>query len=259
MSGLGERTVTVNGHACRVWEKGDGPAVGYLAGIGGLPSWTPFLDRLSETRRVIVPSLPGFPGGAGHDLLDSQLDWLLAVRDLLQTAGLDGQDMIGASVGGALLADAAALWPSTGRLVLIAPLGLFEATDPVADIFAQRPGEAAGLLCNGPDNFTRLSAVPDGEDAAEWSIMQTRASEAAARLLWPIADTGLRKRLHRLRQRILLLWGDADRVASPDYAGRFAESIAGDVSIEIVPGAGHLADLDAPDRVADAIERFLGE
>ncbi len=257
MSGLRERSVTVNDRTCRVWEKGEGPAVGYLAGIGGLQAWTPFLDRLSETRRVVVPSLPGFPGGEGHDLLDSQLDWLLATHDLLRAAGLDGADMIGASVGGALLADVAALWPSAGRLVLIAPLGLFDPDDPVADIFAQRPGEAAGLLCRDPENYARLGVPPDGADAAEWSIIQTRASEAAARLLWPISDTGLGKRLHRLRQRVLLMWGDADNVVSPDYAGRFAERIAGDVSIEIVPDAGHLADLDAPDKVADTVLRFL--
>ena len=77
-------TIDINGYPTRVWRKGTGPKIGFLAGYGGLPRWIPFLDRLAESRTVIVPSLPGFPGGdRGHSVLDSQLDWLLAVRDLI--------------------------------------------------------------------------------------------------------------------------------------------------------------------------------
>ena len=65
-------TVEVNGFPCRVWSKGSGPRLGFLAGLGGLPRWVPFLDELAKTRTVIVPSLPGYPGGAaGHTVLDT--------------------------------------------------------------------------------------------------------------------------------------------------------------------------------------------
>ena len=93
-------TVDVNGHACRVWTKGQGPRIGFLAGYGGLPRWIPFLDKLSQSRTVIVPSLPGFPGATGHNVLDTHLDWVLAVRQLIEKAGLDGADLAGSSVGG---------------------------------------------------------------------------------------------------------------------------------------------------------------
>ena len=59
MSGPRERTVGVAGVSCRVWEQGDGEPIAFLAGVGGLPRWTPFLQRLARTRRVIAPSLPG--------------------------------------------------------------------------------------------------------------------------------------------------------------------------------------------------------
>ena len=32
-------TVDVNGFATRVWRKGSGPVIGFLAGYGGLPRW----------------------------------------------------------------------------------------------------------------------------------------------------------------------------------------------------------------------------
>ena len=41
-------TIEINGFATRVWRKGTGPKLGFLAGFGGLPRWVPFLDRLSE-------------------------------------------------------------------------------------------------------------------------------------------------------------------------------------------------------------------
>ena len=50
-------TVDVNGFATRVWRKGSGPKLGFLAGFGGLPRWVPFLDELANSRTVIVPSL----------------------------------------------------------------------------------------------------------------------------------------------------------------------------------------------------------
>ena len=60
-------SIDINGFATRVWRKGTGPRIGFLAGYGGLPKWIPFLDRLAESRTVVVPSLPGFPGGdRGH-------------------------------------------------------------------------------------------------------------------------------------------------------------------------------------------------
>src|SRR5712692_193110 len=96
-------TVDVNGFACRVWKKGDGPKLGFLAGFGGLPRWIPFLDVLARERTVVIPSLPGFPGGErGHTVLDAHLDWVLATRQLLTAAGLDGADLAGSSVGGSL-------------------------------------------------------------------------------------------------------------------------------------------------------------
>ena len=56
-------TIDVNGFGTRVWRAGSGPKLGFLAGFGGLPRWVPFLDELAKSRTVIVPSLPGFPGG----------------------------------------------------------------------------------------------------------------------------------------------------------------------------------------------------
>jgi pimeloyl-ACP methyl ester carboxylesterase len=250
--------VEINGFPCRVWRKGQGPKLGFLAGFGGLPRWTPFLDALARQRSLVVPSLPGFPGGdRGHTVLDSHLDWLLAVRRLLLMAGLDGADLAGGSVGGSFAAEIAAIWPATvRRLALVAPWGLFDEKEPAIDPWAQRAPELPSLLCADPERWNALKAEPEGANSPEWPIEQTRASEAAARIFWPLGNTRLDKRLPLIAAPTLLIWGEEDRIMPRRYADRFAKAIAGPTEIATIPGAGHLAELDKPQEVATAILRW---
>jgi pimeloyl-ACP methyl ester carboxylesterase len=257
-------TVTVNGFATRVWRKGSGPPIGFLAGYGGLPRWIPFLDRLAATRTVIVPSLPGFPGGdRGHAVLDTHLDWVLAVRDLIDKAGLAGADLVGSSVGGSFAAEVAAIWPDrVKRLALIAPFGLFDETDPATDPWAQKADDVAALMTNDPDNWRKLKEMPAGANSIEWPIEQTRAAEAAARIFWPLGNTRLARRLPLIAAPTLILWGESDRIMPRGYAGAISAAIAAGkhatTETTIIAGAGHLAELDRPDEVAAAILRFMG-
>jgi pimeloyl-ACP methyl ester carboxylesterase len=253
-------TVEVNGLTCRVWHKGDGRPLVFLAGFGGLPRWTQCLERLAARRRVIAPSLPGFPGTSAIGPLYSHLDWLLAARDLIAGAQNERCDLMGVSLGAALAADVAAIWPGlVDRLVLVSALGLFDENEPSADPFAQRPGTLAQLLCANPERYAAHIAAADGADPVEWTVMTTRANEAAARLLWPLGDTGLASRLSHIRNDTLLVWGEADRVVPASYRARFSDAIMGNTRVDIIPGAGHMVDLDTPELLAQRVDAFLSE
>jgi len=252
-----ESTIDLDGHAIRVWRKGSGPRIGWFAGWGGLPRWTPFLEELSKHREVIAPSLPGFPGGGrAHLDLDAQLDWVVAARRIFLAAGLDGADLAGASVGGALAAEIAALWPaSVKRLVLVSPLGFYDEAAPPADVFARRADEYPSLLCADPERWRAHVAPPDGGADVEWEIESARASEAAARLLWPLGNSGVARRAGLITSPTLLLRGDDDRVVSAALASKWAATIKG-ARVQGVAGAGHLADLDRPEEAAAAVLAF---
>jgi len=247
--------VEINGFPTRVWRKGNGPRIGFFAGYGGLPRWISMLDRLAESRTVIAPSLPGFPGGDRcHSVLDTHLDWVLAMREIVVKSDLVGADLAGSSVGASMAAEVAAFWPdAVRRLALIAPFGLYDDDDPPTDPWAQRADAVPALMCADAEKWKALKAAPEGMNSEEWPIEQTRANEAAARIFWPLGNTGLQKRLHFIQAPTLLVWGEEDRVMPRSYAERFAHGIAGDTRVTTVPGAGHLAELDQPDAVAAAI------
>jgi len=251
-------TVAVNGQSCRVWEKGDGRPLVFLAGFGGLPRWTQCLERLAARRRIIAPSLPGFPGTATIGPLYTQLDWLLATHDLIAGAGLERCDLMGVSLGAALAADVAAVWGDlVERLVLVSALGLFDENEPSADPFAQRKGALPQLLCADPERYVAHTASAEHTDPVEWALVTTRAQEAAARLLWPVGDTGLEGRLGRIRNETLLVWGAGDRVVPASYRARFASGITGKTHVEVIAAAGHMVDLDAPEALSQRVDAFL--
>jgi pimeloyl-ACP methyl ester carboxylesterase len=252
-------SIDINGLPTRVWRKGSGPKIGFLAGYGGLPRWIPFLDRLAAERTVIVPSLPGFPGGdRGHLLLDTHLDWVLAARDLIDKADLAGSDLIGSSVGGSFAAELAAIWPEkVKRLALIAPFGLFDAERPATDPWAQKQDDLAALMTARPETYKALKEMPSGANSIEWPIEQTRAAEAAARIFWPLGNTRLQRRLPLIKAPTLIIWGAADRLLPTSYAEAVVVAMRSKTESKIIAGAGHLAELDKPEEVAAAILRFM--
>jgi pimeloyl-ACP methyl ester carboxylesterase len=250
------------GHQSRVLERGDGPPLVFFAGVGGLPAWPPFLDRLAENHRVIAPSLPGFPGCEEFRHLDTLYDWVVATVELVERLECERFDLCASSVAGALGAEIAVLLPRrVRRLVLIAPFGMFDTEQPSADIWAQpmMPDALPALMCARPDAWKALWTRPEETSIEEWAVLRARAMEAAARFLFPLGDTGLVKRLSRITMPSLLVRGAEDRVIPASYQERMAAAMRGTVRTSVVPGAGHLVELDQPDELARQVRAFLAD
>ena len=69
-------------------------------------------------------------------------------------------------------------------------------------------------------------------------------------------DPGLRRWLQRVRVPTLVVWGQSDGIVSSDYGEKLCRSLP-DARFELIPEAGHYPQIERPDAVADAIERFV--
>jgi pimeloyl-ACP methyl ester carboxylesterase len=88
-------------------------------------------------------------------------------------------------------------------------------------------------------------------------VAVAQAMTTVAKFLWPIPDSGLRRRLYRIAAPTLVLFGESDAVVPPSYGADFAAAIPNATS-ETVAGAGHLLTSDRPDEVIDRVVGFLG-
>src|SRR5205085_1896014 len=102
------------------------------------------------------------------------------------------------------------------------------------------------------------AARPPDDNEAYIAFMLDRAKSlsTAAKYLWPIPNRGLSKRLHRVSAPTLLVWGESDRIVLPRYAEDF-QALIGNATVETIAEAGHLPQVEQPERLADTVLHFL--
>jgi pimeloyl-ACP methyl ester carboxylesterase len=228
----------------------------YLFGIAGHPAPSPALDALADAGwNVVVPQLRGFDGRPDFQAPDDYVGWLTVVWDALDATGALSCPVVGASVGGMLAADLAVFRPeAVTALALLAPFGIFDESSPGLDLYALPSTERMShLFAKGvPEPFVERFSDRGPENAP---IARYLSDMAAANLVWPLGDRGQRHRLHRIGCPSLVLWGDQDELLPPPVSAAWA---AGGLPVEVVPGAGHLVEWDAPEEVGSRLVEFLG-
>jgi pimeloyl-ACP methyl ester carboxylesterase len=257
------RTVeTRKGARCRVLEGGSGMPLVFLHGAGGLLADNPFLDRLAARYHVFAPELPGYGESTGEELLEDMLDFTLHGWDVVAALGLTRPHLVGHSMGGMIAAEMAAVAPhDLDRLVLVAAAGLWIEEHPIPDIFALLPGQLVELLFQDPDKGQALLTggvdFSDMEAFKAFYLGQQRRLAMAGKILFPIPNRRVSKRLYRVSAKTLVLWGEADRLIVPAYAQRWARLIPG-ATVQMIPDAGHMLPYEQPETFVDALVRFLG-
>lgn len=263
---LTERTVPVWGGRITLHVKvmGTGSPVLYLHPASGL-SVDAFLTRLAEHHTVYAPEVPGTSTGDPYaihrvdDLHDLVLAYEEAIRDLGSSEPLAA---IGQSFGGMLAAELAAHFPDLfGKLILLAPIGLWDADYPVANWIEAGPAELPQLLFYDADSETArayLAPPEDPELAIEEQSRRVWAVGCTGKFVWPIPERGLRKRLHRIRTQTLIVWGADDRLNPAQYAHDFQAAIRGS-RVEVIPECGHALQVERTEAALSLVQGFLGE
>ena len=253
---------TPRGARCRVLEAGSGPPLVFLHGAGGLLAENGFLDALARRYHVFAPELPGYGESTGEELLEDMLDFTLHGWDVVAALGLDRPHLVGHSMGGMIAAEMACVAPNDlAKLALVDAAGLWIDEHPIPDLFSLLPFEFAELLFHDPAAGAALLTggvdFSDIEALREFYIGNARRMGMASKILFPVPNRRVSKRLYRLSADTLILWGGSDRLIPPIYALRWAKLIPR-ARVVLIDSAGHMLPYEQPDAFVSALSEFLG-
>jgi pimeloyl-ACP methyl ester carboxylesterase len=229
-----------------------------LHGIGGRASlWAPTVAALAP-RPVFAMDMPGYDGTRPA---------LTGFPELADAAAalLDGPaDVVGHSLGGMIALELALRHPDrVRRLVIIASSPAFGSRDPAfrAAFLAarQKPLDEGLGMAGVAAALVPAMLGPAADPAAAPAAIAAMGSVDEAAYRTTLATlTGFDRRadLPRLAQPALLIAGEADQTAPPRGMARMAEAMP-DARLLIIPGAGHLLPLEAPDAFHAALLDFL--
>jgi len=215
------------------------------AGPLSVAGFAALLAESAPAARVLAPTHPGFDGTPRPPELTTvrQLAAYYAAR--LDELGLDDVCVIGNSIGGWIAAELGLLHsPRVGKLVIVNAVGIEVPGHPVADFFALTFEQVVQLSFADP---ARFAITPPPSAAENRKTLQVYASA--------MEDPTLRGRLTGIEVPTLVVWGEADRLADPSYGRAFAEAIPGARFVELA-GAGHLPQIEAPDRLLKVVSEF---
>jgi pimeloyl-ACP methyl ester carboxylesterase len=257
---------TRKGARIRVLEGGplDGRPLLFLHGVAGLLEEHAFLDLLAGRYRVYAPELPGYGDSSGEELYEDMLDFALHAWDVVTALGLAGRrlSVIGHSMGGMIAGEMACLAPEAiDRLVLVDALGLWLDEHPIPDMFSFLPFEFGDYLFQDARRGTALltGGVDFSDDDATrgFLVANARRLGTAGKMLFPVPNRRLSKRLYRLNTETLVVWGKGDRLVPPVYAKRWAELLPC-ATVVMVGEAGHMVPYEQPEALATEVMSFLG-
>jgi pimeloyl-ACP methyl ester carboxylesterase len=270
--------VDLHGHRAVYRVAGSGPAIVLIHGmVNSSRHWEAVAARLAASHRVIAPDLIGH-GDSATPRGDYSLGAHAAsIRDLLATLGVERATIVGHSLGGGVAMQFFYQFPQrTERLVLISSGGLGPEVSPLLR-GAALPGSALLL---------RLVTQPRLVDAlaGAGTRLRTRGSangvylQAVARALQPLQDSGARRAfletlravIDRRGQRVsardrlyllsemptMVVWGECDRTIPLAHGLAARDAIHG-CRFELLPGAAHFPNLEAPAALAEVLADFV--
>jgi len=251
--------MTVNGIELEVLRRGAGTPVLLLHGMDTVHPQARFLDPLGRDAEIIAPSSPGFGNTERPADFDTMYDLVHLYLAVLDELPYDKVALLGLSFGGWLAAEvAAASCHHLSKLVLVDPVGikLGGPTDrDILDVFNTNPTEVRRRSWHDPAKAPDFDAMSDEE-----LVIHARNWEALCLYAWHpfMYNPQLKQWLGRVRVPTLMLWGDSDRVVTPDYGRAYSRLIPG-ARFEIIDEAGHHPELEQPERFAERVAAFLRE
>lgn len=238
-----------------------GDVVVMVHGFGGcLGSWAANQSALAANgRRVLALDLPGH-GESTLDVGGGSLDELAAaVRELLDELGVVRAHLVGHSMGAAVSLVLADLEPARVQsLTLVGPAGTGQKinADFIRGFIAARGrNEIASLmrlLFADPERIPEALLQQAVAYKQRPGVVEALTRIASSRYAGTPAGHALRDVVGTVPT--LVIWGGADAIIPPPAPGELTRE---GTTLHVLPGRGHMVQIEAADAVNRLIDDFL--
>jgi 3-oxoadipate enol-lactonase len=243
-----------------------GAQVILLHGLGGSrTAWEPQLAALAESGyRAAAWDMPGYGASAAIEPLTFPM-LVEAVGRWLDLLRAESAHVVGLSLGGMVAQHVALAMSDRVRSMALldtSPAFGFDGTTTAEEWVDQRlrplaRGEAPATIAPVVLRSIMADAVAgDALDAAIAAMARIPSTGLAAAVRCLVTHD-LRGRVNQIATPTLVLVGEHDRETPHSYSAYLADQIEG-ARLVVVPGSGHISNLERPDEVNRLLLEFLG-
>jgi pimeloyl-ACP methyl ester carboxylesterase len=264
--------VELDGPDLQVREEGpeDAPAIVLVHCYScSMKWWEPVSHHLAKDHRVVSVDLIGHGGSekpvSGYEI-DNQAAHVIAALDELD---VERAVLAGHSMGGNVVTAMAEQEPglAEGLVATGTPPVPGHNSLPLTAQIGYVPVLGEAIMRVVPDSMVEqglASAYATGFALPDFALSDFRAmtysayDQAAARSFEFIDERTIPERLATLELPVLYIQGEEDQLVESGPAVEGWKSIEG-AEVEVLPGVGHSAPLEAPQKTAELIAGFAGE
>lgn len=244
-------------------EAGQGPLLLCLHGIGSsAKSFSAQLTGLCDDFRVVARDAPGYAGSPDPEDPPGLDDYVDEAAALIERAGETAAFILGMSWGGVIAMQLSRRHPAMVRGLILgdSTRGSGQSEHQAAAMLAR----AAELGETGPAAFARRRVSRLLAPTATSEALAAAAEAMAGAIRLPgydyaaqsMAATNLDGQLSSIGAPTLVIYGSEDVVTGKPESEAIAAQIAGS-QLVVLPGAGHLANQEAPGEFNDRVRRFV--
>lgn len=237
---------------------GDALPILFLHGVGSdKTAWRPQLDHFGATRRAIAFDYPGygesdFRDGATRD------DFAAAILAAMDALGIGRAHVCGLSLGGVVAIAMHHAAPTRCASLILADSF---AVHPDGQAIRDRSLSASSDMRSLAEQRAPLLLGAGASEALKSEVIETMARidpdafVLGAEAVW-MADQ--RERVAAIAVPTLVVVGDEDKVTPPALSEALAHAIPG-ARLEVIAGAGHIANLDSAAEFNRLVDTFIAE
>lgn len=260
--GLTVEVVHSNGLDIAYQRVGAGPPLVFVHGAAGDSRfWQPQIAALADEFTAVAWDEPGAGRSSDVPAGFGLADYAECLADVIGALGLGAAHVAGLSWGGTVVLELYRRHPElVATLIMIDTYAGWKGSLATEEV-RSRVAAARRMLAAPASEFDpTLPGLFAGEPPIEFVALLEQIAAAVRphsleTQLLVMADADLRDLLPQIAVPTLLIWGELD-VRSPLSVARQFEQAIPDTTLVVIPGCGHVSNLEAPDQVNDAIRDF---